>query len=48
VAAAQTLLAPGGWLYLDAAQPLDELPAGLREHRRLRAGAVHAQLLRAV
>lgn len=39
------LLVGGGWLYLEAAQALDALPAGLREHRRLRAGAVSAQLL---
>jgi 16S rRNA (guanine(966)-N(2))-methyltransferase RsmD len=45
VAAALPLLVPGGWLYLEAAQPLDPLPPGLREHRRLRAGAVQAQLL---
>lgn len=45
VAAALPLLVPGGWLYLEAAQPLAPLPPGLLEHRRLRAGAVHAQLL---
>jgi 16S rRNA (guanine966-N2)-methyltransferase len=45
VALAQPLLVPGGWLYLEAASPLDTWPAGLREHRRLRAGAVSAQLL---
>jgi 16S rRNA (guanine(966)-N(2))-methyltransferase RsmD len=45
VQAAVPLLVPGGWLYLEAAQPLEPLPAGLREHRRLRAGAVSAQLL---
>ncbi|GAB4116043.1 MAG: 16S rRNA (guanine(966)-N(2))-methyltransferase RsmD [Rubrivivax sp.] len=45
VAAARPLLVPGGWLYLEAAQPLQALPAGLHEHRRLRAGAVSAQLL---
>jgi 16S rRNA (guanine(966)-N(2))-methyltransferase RsmD len=45
LAAARRLVVPGGWLYLEAAQPLDEWPAGLREHRRLRAGAVSAQLL---
>ncbi len=43
--AALPLLVPGGWLYLEAAQPLEPLPPGLREHRRLRAGAVSAQLL---
>lgn len=45
VAAAQPLLVPGGWLYLEAAQPLEPCPPGLRLHRELRAGAVHAQLL---
>jgi 16S rRNA (guanine(966)-N(2))-methyltransferase RsmD len=45
VAVAKPLLVPGGWLYLEAAAPLEELPAGLREHRRLRAGAVSVQLL---
>lgn len=43
--AAQPLLVAGGWVYLEAGQPLQTLPAGLREHRRLRAGAVSAQLL---
>ena len=45
VQAALPLLVSGGWLYLEAAQPLEALPPGLREHRRLRAGAVSAQLL---
>ena len=45
VVAALPLLVDGGWLYLESAQPLDPLPTGLREHRRLRAGAVSAQLL---
>jgi len=45
VAAAQPLLAAGGRLYVEASQPLDRLPAGLVERRRLRAGAVSAQLL---
>jgi 16S rRNA (guanine966-N2)-methyltransferase len=45
VSAALPLLVPGGWLYLEAAQPLVPLPEGLRPHRQLRAGAVHAQLL---
>ena len=47
VAVAQPLLAAGGWLYLEAAEPLADLPPGLQEYRRLRAGAVSAQLLRA-
>jgi len=46
VAAAQPLIVPGGWLYLEAPAPLAPLPPGLHEHRRLRAGAVSAQLLR--
>jgi 16S rRNA (guanine966-N2)-methyltransferase len=45
VAAALPLLAASGRLYLEAAQPLETLPAGLTERRRLRAGAVSAQLL---
>jgi 16S rRNA (guanine(966)-N(2))-methyltransferase RsmD len=45
VVLAQRLLVSGGWIVLEAAAPLDELPAGVREHRRLRAGAVSAQLL---
>ena len=45
LAAAQPLLAPGGWLYLEAAQPW-ESPAGMHTHRQLRAGAVHAHLWR--
>jgi 16S rRNA (guanine(966)-N(2))-methyltransferase RsmD len=45
VALAQRLLVPGGWLVLEAGEPLADLPAGLREHRRLKAGAVSAQLL---
>jgi 16S rRNA (guanine(966)-N(2))-methyltransferase RsmD len=45
VALARPLLVAGGWLYLEAAAPLEDLPPGLREHRRLRAGAVSAQLL---
>ena len=45
VAVARPLLVPGGWLYLEGPNPLTELPAGVREHRALRAGAVSAQLL---
>jgi 16S rRNA (guanine966-N2)-methyltransferase len=44
--AAAPLLAEGSWLYLESARPLPTLPAGLQPHRELRAGAVHAQLLR--
>ncbi len=42
---ATRLVAAGGFVYLESAQPLAELPAGLVPHRQLRAGAVHAQLL---
>jgi len=44
-AAAKPLLAPGGRLYLEAAEPLEPWPEGMTERRRLRAGAVSAQLL---
>ena len=44
--AARALVVPGGWIYLEASMPLQVLPAGLHEWRRLRAGAVSAQLLR--
>ncbi len=49
LAAAAPLLVPGGFVYLEAAAdtPLPEpLPGGLVPHRELRAGAVHARLLR--
>ncbi|MDE2612241.1 MAG: 16S rRNA (guanine(966)-N(2))-methyltransferase RsmD [Burkholderiales bacterium] len=46
VAAALPLATPGGWLYVESGEPLAELPDGLASHRRLTAGAVHAQLLR--
>ncbi len=48
---ARPLLAPRGWIYLEAerAWPEAELAAlGLRLHRQLRAGAVHAHLLQAL
>ncbi len=45
-ARAAPLLVPGGFLYVEGPEPLGEPPAGLVEHRQLRAGAVHAQLLR--
>lgn len=47
--AATGLLAPGGWLYLEAERELPPAAlagSGLALHRRQRAGAVHAQLLR--
>lgn len=43
--AAVRLVAPGGWVYLEAARALDAPPAGLVLHRHLRAGAVQAHLL---
>ncbi len=45
VRAAWPLLVPGGFLYLEAAAPLDVLPATALPYRQLRAGSVHAQLL---
>ncbi|MFO1293732.1 MAG: 16S rRNA (guanine(966)-N(2))-methyltransferase RsmD [Rubrivivax sp.] len=46
LAAALPLVAGGGWIYVESGQPLAEAPPGLQMHRRLRAGAVHAALLR--
>ena len=49
LAAAAPLLAPGGWIYFEAGQPLEEPLAasiGLTVHRRSRAGQVHFHLLR--
>jgi 16S rRNA (guanine(966)-N(2))-methyltransferase RsmD len=46
LAVARALVVPGGWIYLEAPAPLQTLPEGLHERRRLRAGAVSAQLLR--
>lgn len=45
LAAALPLVAPDGWLYLEADRAW-EPPAGLQAHRHLRAGAVHAHLWR--
>ncbi len=45
---ARALIAPSGWIYLEADRPLtdEELqPLGLRIHRQGRAGAVHHHLL---
>lgn len=47
-AAALPLLVPGGFLYLEGPRTLSALPAGLHEHRSLRAGAVQVQLLQRV
>jgi 16S rRNA (guanine(966)-N(2))-methyltransferase RsmD len=46
LAVAAPLLAPGGWLYVETGAPVGTPPAGLAEHRSLRAGAVHACLYR--
>lgn len=51
LAAAVAALRPGGWVYLELPQRLapDTLAAlGLAPHRHLKAGAVHAHLLRRV
>jgi len=45
LAAARPLLVSGGFLYLEAPEPLAGVPPGLRLHRQSRAGAVHFQLL---
>ena len=43
-AVAAPLLVAGGFLYVEGPAPLAAPPEGLRLHRELRAGAVHAQL----
>ena len=43
-AAASSLVVDGGFVYLEGPQALVDPPPGLREHRSLRAGSVHAQL----
>ena len=45
-ALAAPLLVGGGYLYVEAAAPLDEPPQGLSLHRQSRAGAVFFQLFR--
>lgn len=50
LAAAVRLVVPGGFVYLEADRAFDEAqlaPLGLRLHRHLRAGTVHAHLLQA-
>ena len=50
LAAAARLVVPGGFVYLEADRVFDEAqlgPLGLRLHRHLRAGTVHAHLLQA-
>jgi 16S rRNA (guanine(966)-N(2))-methyltransferase RsmD len=43
-ATAARLVVDGGFVYLEGPRALVDPPPGLREHRRMRAGAVHAQL----
>jgi 16S rRNA (guanine(966)-N(2))-methyltransferase RsmD len=43
--AARKLLKPGGWLYVESDREMQP-PAGLRPHRHLKAGKVHAHLWR--
>ena len=43
-AAGARLVVPGGFLYVEAGQALQEPPPGFVLHRSLKAGAVHAQL----
>ena len=45
-AAAARLVSEGGFVYVELAEPLIELPPGLLLHRSARAGAVHFHLLR--
>ena len=46
LAAAIRLVAPGGWLYVEAGEPLGDPPGGTELWRSSRAGAVHYALLR--
>lgn len=46
VTAAARLVHVGGYLYVEAAHPLDRIPDGFERWRSDRAGAVHAHLLR--
>jgi 16S rRNA G966 N2-methylase RsmD len=46
LALAAPLVAPAGFIYLEAGAPLEALPPGFEPWRSLRAGVVHAQLLR--
>ena len=48
LAAAVRVVAPGGWLYAEDAQPLSDVPPPWRVHRQGRAGMVHHHLLRRV
>ena len=44
LAQAARLAAPGAYVYLESAAPIDACPQVLHVHRSLKAGAVHAQL----
>jgi 16S rRNA (guanine966-N2)-methyltransferase len=44
-AAAARLVVPGGYLFVEAGGPVQDLPAGFVQRKTLRAGAVHAHLL---
>ena len=44
LAQAARLAAPGAYVYLESAAPIDVGPLALKPHRSLKAGAVHAQL----
>jgi 16S rRNA (guanine966-N2)-methyltransferase len=48
LAAAAPVVAPGGWVYLEAPREVADAPSGLFGHRHLRAGAVHAHLFKRV
>jgi 16S rRNA (guanine(966)-N(2))-methyltransferase RsmD len=48
LARAAPAVVPGGWLYAESGAPVDAAPAGFEVHRTLRAGAVHAALLRRI
>jgi 16S rRNA (guanine966-N2)-methyltransferase len=43
---AAALVVPGGFVYVESGAALADTPPGLEPWRQLRAGAVHAQLLR--
>ncbi len=48
LALAAPLVVPGGFIYVEAGEPIDEAtlaPLGLLQHRHARAGAVHFHLL---
>jgi 16S rRNA (guanine966-N2)-methyltransferase len=47
LAAAAQALGTGGWVYLEAGEPVAEAPPGLRLYRQARAGAVHYALFQA-